>query len=419
MGPTLQAGNQMNIGKAAEAAFLDVTIIGAGLAGACAANVLARAGYRVAVVDTQAAHPTEFRAEKLGALHMSLFERLGLEAIARSAVTPMDDIRVYRFGKLISQENRREYGFAYASLVNAIRRAMPASVAQYICRVESLETGAEQQVVRLNDGRVLKSRLLVISTGLGDAVKRKAGFGRTGVKKAHSLSLAFSFANPASSFPFQSLNYFGHRRRDKIGYLTLFPIDNVMRANFFIYHEAKDEWTRQFRAAPQQKMQEMMPEIAAICDDFRLDGHVEVRQIDLTTTQNASRDGVVLLGDAFCSTCPAPGVGIQRVLTDVAQLCTVHLPQWLKTPGMDARKIAQFYSDPAKLATDARAMRLSVYSRAMVVEEGALWTACRLRNDTVRRAWLWQAQAVRWFGRITGNTARKTGQQPTREIMKA
>ena len=399
--------------------MLDVTIIGAGLAGACAANVLARAGYSVAVVDTQAVHPAEFRAEKLGAPHMSLFEQLGLGEIARSAVTPIENIRVYRFGKLISQENRREYGFAYCGLVNAMRRAVPDTVAQYISRVESVETGPDIQIVTLRDGRMLKSRLLVISTGLGDAVKRKAGIARTDVKKAHSLSLAFNFARPANAFPFQSLNYFGHKRRDLVSYLTLFPLENAMRANFFVYHEAKDEWTKRFRAAPQEKLLEMMPEIAGICDDFRLNGPVEVRQIDLTTTPDASRDGVVLLGDAFCSTCPAPGVGIQRVLRDVTQLCTVHLPQWLKTPGMDTEKIAQFYSDPEKLATDSRAMELSIYSRAMVMDDGAVWTARRLRNDTVRRAILLQAQAVRWFGRMTGNAGLRPLQQPSRDIMGA
>ena len=397
----------------------DVVIIGAGLAGSCAATVMARMGRKVALIDTQAAHQPEFRAEKLGAVHMAQFERLGLGGAAKAATTPMDDIRVYRFGQLMSQENRREYGFAYSSLVNAMRAALPDTVKQAVCRVESVATSPGCQSVTLTDGRAFTSRLLVVATGLGDAVRRKAGIARVETKKAHSLSLAFTFARPAAAFAFQSLNYFGHRRAERVGYLTLFPIGGDMRANLFVYHEAKDAWTKTFRAAPQAELLRMMPEIAAICDGFALKGGVEVRQIDLTTSENHRRDGVVLLGDAFCTTCPAPGVGIQRVLTDVERLCTAHLAGWLATPGMGAEKIAQFYDDPVKAANDARAMRLSVYSRAIVMDEGLAWTARRLRNTLARRALLAQAQAARALSRLPGLSAQRPVPVRTRDVMGA
>ena len=402
--------------SAAGQAIADVIIIGAGLAGSCAATVLARAGRSVTVVDTQAVHQPEFRAEKLAAVDMAQFERLGLDAAVKAAMTPMDDIRIYRFGELMSRESRREYGFAYSALVNALRASLPSTVNQIICRVASVAAGPDVQTVALADGRVIKGRLLVIATGLGDAVRRMAGVSRVEVAKAHSLCLAFNFATPAAALAFQSLNYFGHRRRDRVGYLSLFPINTVMRANFFVYHKVSDDWTKRFRADPQARLLEMMPEIADICDGFALKGNVEIRQIDLTRSENVRRDGVVLLGDAFCTTCPAPGVGIRRTLTDVERLCTVHLPRWLETPGIGARKIGQFYDDPVKSANDASAMARSVYSRAIVTDDGLVWAARRLRNTLVRRTFLIQAKAVRRFRRLPGLDALRPVQPPARDI---
>lgn len=54
-------------GAAGETPRVDVVVIGAGLGGTAAATVIARAGYRVALVESHAVHPPKFRAEKLGA----------------------------------------------------------------------------------------------------------------------------------------------------------------------------------------------------------------------------------------------------------------------------------------------------------------------------------------------------------------
>ena len=61
----------------------------------------------------------------------------------------------------------------------------------------------------------------------------------------------------------------------------------------------------------------------------------------------------MLVGDAFATSCPAAGTGARKVLVDVERLCNVHIPRWLETPGMGAEKIAAFYDDPVKQASDA------------------------------------------------------------------
>lgn len=368
-----------------KASDVDVVIVGAGLAGTAAATVLARAGRSVALIDSHAVFPLEFRAEKFGPPHVALFAGLGLAQTALDAATRIDSIDVHRFGARVARHRGREYGFLYSDVVNALRRDLPGQVDFIVGRVAEIETGPDRQGVTLADGRVIRSRLVVVATGLGDAVRRKVGIARVETRKAHSLSLGFFLDRPACAYGFESLAHYGSGH-DRVAYLTLFPVGERMRANLFVYREANDPWTRAFRQAPADSLAALMPGLDAICGGLGVEGRVMVRPIDLTVSDGHRRDGVVLVGDAFCTTCPAPGVGVQRVLTDVGRLCSVHIPHWLATPGMAASKIGAFYDDPVKRQSDAKAIAMSEFARAMAVDEGLIWSARRWRNDTVRRA---------------------------------
>lgn len=362
----------------------EIVVVGAGLAGTAAATVLARAGRSVTLIDSHSVFPPEFRAEKFGDPHIALFNRLGLGDIATGATTPIDSIDIYRFGDLVARHRGREYGYAYSDVINELRAALPVSVDMVVGRVAEIDSGPGLQSVVLADGRRIVSRLIVVATGLGDTIRRKVGIERIETRKAHSLSLGFDLDRPAASYAFESLAYYGSGY-DRVAYLTLFPIRETMRANLFVYREANDPWTRSVRQDPAQALATLMPGLNRICDGFGFAGRVQVRPIDLTRSQGHRRDGVVLVGDAYCTTCPAPGVGVKRVLTDVERLCNIHIPAWLATPGMPAAKIDAFYDDPVKTSTDAAAIRQSEFSRSMAIDPGPVWAARRVRNAMVRK----------------------------------
>ena len=63
--------------------------------------------------------------------------------------------------------------------------------------------------------------------------------------------------------------------------------------------------------------------------DFTVTGFVQVRPVDLYVTKGYRQNGVVLVGDAFSSSCPAAGTGARKVVVDVERLCNVHIPRWL------------------------------------------------------------------------------------------
>ncbi|WP_181173017.1 NAD(P)/FAD-dependent oxidoreductase [Mesorhizobium sp. B2-7-3] len=364
---------------------VDVAIVGAGMAGTTLATVLANAGRKVALIDPHRVHHDEFRAEKIGTDQIRLFEKLGLDKTIMRHVTPFDDIHVFRLGQLFSRERRPEYAFSYAALINGLRDALPPQVPITVGKVAQVSTGPDRQRLVLNDGRVITARLLVVATGHSEAVRRAIGVERVEQSKAHSLSMGFDLAIPPRECVYQAVTCYGRRASDRVAYITVFPLGDKMRANMFVYRTVAEQWTRDFRANPQKMLCELMPEISAQCGNFAVSSPVEVRQINLTTTQGHRRDGVVFIGDAFWTTCPTPGVGIGRVMIDVDQLHSVHIPRWLETPGMAADKIAAFYDDPVKLASDEAGMRVSVYARRITTETGLEWRARRLRNNTARR----------------------------------
>ncbi|RUX93712.1 MULTISPECIES: NAD(P)/FAD-dependent oxidoreductase [unclassified Mesorhizobium] len=364
---------------------VEVAIVGAGMAGTTLATVLGQAGRKVALIDPHRVHHDEFRAEKIGMDQMLLFEKLGLDATVKRLVTSTTDTHVFRLGQLFAHEKKSEFTFSYGALINGLRDALPPQVPLTVGKVTEISTGPDRQRLVLADGSVISARLLVVATGHGEAVRRAVGVERVEQSKAHSLSMGFDLAISPREFAYQSATCYGRRAADRVAYISIFPLGNKMRANMFVYRTVAEPWTRAFRQDPQKMLCELMPEIAALCGNFEVASPVEVRQVSLNTTQGHRRDGVVFIGDAFCTTCPTPGVGIGRVMTDVDQLHSVHIPRWLETPGMAADKINAFYDDPVKVATDEDGMRVSYYAKSITIETGLEWRVRRLRNNTARR----------------------------------
>ncbi|CDX40278.1 Monooxygenase FAD-binding protein [Mesorhizobium sp. SOD10] len=373
--PAFQAGS----------AEVDVAIVGAGLAGTSLAAVLGKAGRKVALIDPHLVHHEEFRAEKIGMHEMQAFEKLGLGPAVRPLVTPVTGTHVFRLGQLFERERKWEFGFSYGALVNGLRQALPAEVPLTVGKVAEVSTGPDRQRLVLAGGAVIEARLLVVATGYSEAVRRAIGMERVEESKAHSMSIGFDLAITPRECPYPAIICYARNPAHRIAYLSVFPICNRMRANLFLYRTVAEEWTRAFRENPQAVLCEVMPEVAAQCGNFAVAGPVEVRQVSLTTTRAHRRAGVVAIGDAFWTTCPTPGVGINRVVTDVDRLVSTYIPAWLSTPGMGAEKICAFYDDPVKVATDTAGMRSSIYAKRITTETGLEWRLRRLRNNTARQ----------------------------------
>lgn len=366
-------------------ATTDVAIVGGGLGGTLAAVILARAGYDVTLIDADVVRPTEFRVEKIGGDQIAPLDRLGLLNAVAGVAERYDHIVNVHKGHIVDETHSPHFGIRYRDLVAALRAQLPANLRLISARADDIRTSPERQSVVLSDGSHVDAPLVVLATGMGDILKRRLGIERHVVHERQSLTFGFDI-RPHRPLPFPSLTFYGERFGDGIDYLTLFPVRGAIRANLFTFLGHAEPWVKALRSAPVATLADTMPAVRRMIGEFDIIGGVQAWVMDIAAARNCRRDGVVLIGDAFQTSCPAAGTGVSRLLTDVERLCMVHVPDWLSTPGMGAEKIAAYYGDPVKQAMDARTIALAHYRRSLTVDPGLRWHARRRLLITRRRA---------------------------------
>jgi 2-polyprenyl-6-methoxyphenol hydroxylase-like FAD-dependent oxidoreductase len=369
--------------------YTDIAIIGGGLAGSTAAAMLGRAGVETILVDPHRTYPPDFRVEKLGGgEQIERFRKTGLaEAVLRKA-TVAEETWIARFGHLLDKAPRQQFGIMYDTLVNAIRAEIPDEVETIFAKAVSIAASPDRQRITLSNEETISARLVVLANGLNVGLRKMLGIERHVVSPSHSISIGFDIAPVGrGAFAFASLTYFSERPSDRIPYLSLFPIGERMRANLFVYRELGDPWLRELRVAPVKTLNAALPRLADITGEFTIAGEVKIRPADLCINTGYRRAGLVLVGDAFETTCPVTGTGTDKVFVDVERLCNVHIPAWLATEGMDEAKIASFYNDPVKQDCDAWSRKKAYDFRSVSIDRGLYWGAQR-----------W-ARFVAWLGR--------------------
>jgi 2-polyprenyl-6-methoxyphenol hydroxylase-like FAD-dependent oxidoreductase len=263
-------------------------------------------------------------------------------------------------------------------MVNAMRGEIPQSVARVIGKVTNVTNSAERQTLSLSSGETVSARLVIFASGLNVALGKSLGIDREMISADHSVSIGFDIARKDErAFDFEALTYFSERAADRLAYLALFPIGPVKRANLFVYRDMTDPWLATFRKAPRSALETLLPNLTRIIGDFEVTDTPRIRPVDLVAARGHIQPGVVLVGDAFATSCPAAGTGCNKVFTDVERLCHAYVPAWLATPGMGADKIAAFYENPEKLATDTQSRTKAFRLKALATEKGLAWSARR------------------------------------------
>jgi 2-polyprenyl-6-methoxyphenol hydroxylase-like FAD-dependent oxidoreductase len=266
----------------------------------------------------------------------------------------------------------------YDTLVNTMRGQIPSCVEFLHAKATAVSASADRQIVTLSTGEQVAARLVILSNGLNIALRNNLGITREVISECHSISAGFNI-EPAdkAAFDFRALTYFPERPSDRMAYFTVFPIQAAMRANLFVYRDMHDLWLRQLRKTPEATLLAAMPGLQNLTGNFTVTGDVKIRPVDLYVSKGHRQPGVVLVGDAFATSCPAAGTGANKVFTDVERLCNVHIPRWLASSGMGTEKIAAFYDDPVKLACDAASLDKAFYLRALSTDTALPW---RLRR---------------------------------------
>ncbi len=359
--------------------YTDIAIIGGGLAGSIAAAMLGKAGIPAILVDPHVVYPPDFRIEKIsGTEQIERFHRTGVADMALRQATLASENWIARFGYVLDKAPVRQYGISYDTLVAAVRKEIPVSVVWIVAKAVAVTPSDDRQLVVLSDGQAISARLVVLANGLNVGLRHMLGITRRITSPAHSISIGFDLEPIGrAAFPFPALTYFQERASARVPYVTLFPLGDRMRANLFAYRDVDDPWLRAVRRSPAEILAAALPGLRRIAGDYAVSGEVKVRPADLTISAGHRMPGVVLVGDAFCTTCPVTGTGSDKVFTDVERLCNLHIPRWLATDGMSEAKIAAFYDDPVKTACDAWSLGKAEHFRSVSIGTGPYWSAQR------------------------------------------
>jgi 2-polyprenyl-6-methoxyphenol hydroxylase-like FAD-dependent oxidoreductase len=351
--------------------------------------MLGQAGYRVVLIDVHPVYPSDFRVEKIAGDQVTMLRRLGFLDVIASGATRVDEIINAAFGRVLDRTVGEHYSIVYADIVKIARGQIPPQVTFLIGRVAEIKTSPDRQRITVTSGGVIEARLVVLATGQGDFLRQKLGIVRRVNFPKHSLSFGFTVQLASAPLGFSALTYYGEHPRDRIDYLTLLPLGSALRANLFTFCDHRDPWARAFRHDPKGMLLQILPGLANFLPEFEVIGSAQLFVMDLSVVENHVRDGTVLIGDAFQTSCPAAGTGVSRLLVDVDRLCRNHIPNWLRTPGMGVEKIAQFYADPVKRAADQRARLSSCYRRSLTIDQSPYWELRRRQLILRRRMVAW------------------------------
>src|SRR4030081_3801749 len=365
--------------------YTDVAIVGGGLAGSTAAAMLGRAGVRAVMIDPHALYPPELRCEKLGGDQLDLLRKTGLADATLRAATLDGEVWEARFGYVVGKRPSDQHGVMYDTLVNTMRAQISGDVDTILAKASAVSNSAERQRIVLSNDEEISARLVVLANGLNVGLRYSLGINRRVISECHLGACGFNVEPLGrAAFAFPALTYWPKRSSSRMAYLTLFPIGGAMRANLMVYRDMTDPWLHGFRQAPEQAMRAMMPGLQRMMGEFKVSGPIKIRPADLCVTDGYLQPGIVLVGDAFSTSCPAAGTGATKVFTDVERLCNVYIPQWLATDGMDAEKIAGFYNDSEKTACEARCLAKAYHLRSLSIDNGLSWRARRWARFAIR-----------------------------------
>ncbi|MEL7430302.1 MAG: NAD(P)/FAD-dependent oxidoreductase, partial [Pseudomonadota bacterium] len=313
----------------------DVAIVGAGLAGSLVASMLGKAGIRHVLIDPRAEYPDEFRCEKFNSEQISLLKETGIADPVFEAITPVNDVWMSRFGRLVRKMDYPHFGFSYQTAVNALRKNAVGRAYFRQASVLSIQNSAERQKLVMDDGNVIDARLVVLASGVNENLQQDLGFRHEMISQRHCLAIGFDVA-PAGDegFPFDTMTYWPEKASGKMSYLTFFKAGEGWRANLFGYWQPRDLEMGLLRDDPAAFLRKIMPNLGRTAGEFSVVGKLRVRPINLYQWDGRGVDGVVAIGDAWSSSCPGAGTGTTKAINDALCLSKNHIPVWLEERGI-------------------------------------------------------------------------------------
>jgi len=309
---------------------VDVAILGGGLIGLALAEVLAGAGFAVAVIDRvarqcRAEQGFDARAYAVALGSERLLTATGIWPRVREHAQPISEIRVsdgaaapvlLHFDPRATEAGRVGWILEDRFLRGALLEAMAESGVREIApaTLERVEFGPGPARLRLSDGSCLSAKLAVAADGRGSALARAARVGRIGWRYGQTgLVNAIAHERPHHGVAHQS--FFPG------GPFAVLPLTGDCASLVWSERAARAEALQRLDDAAFTA--EIGRRIGLRLGRIRLLGPRRSFPLDLSLANRYAAPRLALVGDAAHGVHPIAGQGMNMGLRDVAALAEV------------------------------------------------------------------------------------------------
>ena len=324
----------------------DVVIVGAGMVGGAIACGLAQQNFRIALIDkalpkpVSSDEPPRIRVSALNLASEQLLRNLGAwQHIAAQRVFPYDYLSVHErhaktglVSKLLDISKWATTRFEAAELGRdhlghiVENDVVQGGLLQRInelpqislftdTSIESMSASAEARVLRLCNGDVLTTELVIGADGAQSQIRQLAGIGQYAeAYEQHAMVVTIRYKGSLQTGTWQSF-----RPEGPLAFLPLSPVAGVHYGSLVWYDSAdtiaelKSLKVAQLKQRIQANFPATLPEIEEI---------IQVASFPLVKShaQQYWSDGIVLAGDAAHTINPLAGQGVNLGFMDAAVL---------------------------------------------------------------------------------------------------